>query len=288
MKFIKKEFYSVSAEDVFTIIPIGDIHIGAENCDEKRLKQVCDRVASEPNTYWIGLGDYCDYINRKDPRFSPGSLAKWVKVEHLTDLAAAQRDRLLTYLEPIADKCLGMIEGNHETAVKRHYERDVYLEVVNGVKEAAGHTNDLALHYNGWLWLSFYKSDEGEYRKAHTKDIRFYLHHGFVGGKLAGAKALNMQRMLWTHDCDICLMGHSHNTGVQLEAVMTASRSGKVVNKVKYGGYCGTFLRGFGMGGSSYGEAKGYFPLPIGGVEVKLRPQATNPDERINMIMSAS
>ncbi len=283
MKFIKKEFYEFTSDDVIKIIPLSDVHIGAKECDEKRLKAVVNYIASDPNIYWIGLGDYCDFITRKDPRFSVGGLADWIEVPDLADLAAAQRDRFLEIVEPIAGKCLAMVQGNHETSIERHYERAIYLDIVNGVKEAGGHTNDLALYYNGWLWLSFYRSEEGARRKQHTKDVKFYLHHGFGGGRLAGGKALNMQRMLWAYSADIVLMGHTHDTSILPQAVVECTRSGKMYEKNRYGARCGTFLKSFSTEGSTYPEVAGYFPLAISGVEIELRPMLSEPNKRIRM-----
>jgi len=67
----------------------------------------------------------------------------------LSDIAKAQRDKFLTYIKPIAHKCLGLIQGNHEEFIKSRYERDVYLEIVSGVKGLSKTDKNLALFYNG-------------------------------------------------------------------------------------------------------------------------------------------
>jgi predicted phosphodiesterase len=284
MRVITREFYEVARPDVFRIVPIGDVHIGARACDEKRLKQVVDRIAADDSCYWIGLGDYCDFISRSDFRFEPENLPDWMTLPDLADVVKVERDRFLGIIEPIAAKCLGLIEGNHETAIKRHYERDVFSEIVYAIKETGGIEGNLALYYNGWLVLNFYRTKPGE-RKQTISKIRLSLHHGFVGGKLAGAKALNMQRWLWTHDCDIAIFGHSHNTGVQIEAIERLTKSGKIEHTNRYGCYAGTFLKSFNQDApSSYAERKGYFPGGQGGIEIVLRPKAAKADERIRVI----
>ena len=65
----------MSRSDTFTLVPIGDVHIGNAACDEARLRRVVDRIAADEWSYWVGLGDYCDFINMQDKRFSPDSLA---------------------------------------------------------------------------------------------------------------------------------------------------------------------------------------------------------------------
>ena len=206
------------------------------------------------------------------------SLADWLRVEHLGDIAKAQRDRFLHYVLPIADKCLAMVSGNHEAAIKRHYERDVFYEIVSEIKKEAGHPPEyrLSLDYNGWLVLMFRRDAQ------HTRrTMRIYLHHGFVGGKLAGAKALNMQRWLWTHDADLVIFGHSHNTGVQVEATESVTAAGKVRYNHRMGAYSGTFLRG-----AEYAQQRGYFPLALSQIEIVLRPGAKEQRDRVKVIAS--
>ena len=52
--------------ETFTVVPIGDIHLGNEACDEKRLKETVKRIQEDDHCYCVGLGDYCEWINRKD------------------------------------------------------------------------------------------------------------------------------------------------------------------------------------------------------------------------------
>lgn len=279
MKIIRREWYNVTRSDEWRLYPLGDIHLGNRACDEKLLKSVISAIAEDDRALWIGLGDYCDFIQRSDPRFEVESLASWFKLADLADIARAQRERLLGYLAPIAPKCLGLIEGNHERAIHRWYERDIYAEIVTGIKDAGGFApdHDLAFGYSGWLLLHFYRSAE----KRRGTLLRFYLHHGFVGGKLAGAKALNMQRVLWTHDCDLAIMGHSHNSGAQVEAVERV-RGTRVVHDHRIGCYSGTF-----MNGARYSEVKGYFPMPLTQTRAILQPGAEMHRDRIRVISSA-
>jgi len=276
MPALRREWGAVKRGDTFTIVPLADIHLGNAASDEKLFGSVVQRIRDDPDCYWVGLGDYCEFINRSDKRFSVTALADWLRVEHLADLARAQRDRFLDYVLPIADKCLGLVSGNHETAIKKYYERDIHYEIVQAIKQAAGHPPEyrLGLDVCGWMLLVFMR-DGVRTRRS----LKLYLHHGFVGGKLAGAKALNMQRWLWTHDADLVLFGHSHNTGVQVEAVEGLSRGGKVTYSHRMGAYAGTFMRG-----AEYAQQKGYFPLPLSQIEVVLRPGAVEQRDRLRVV----
>ena len=286
MRVIKREFFNVSRSDVFRIIPIGDIHMGAAACDEDLLRAVVKRIKDDGQAWWIGMGDMADYIILKDPRSSIGTLADWVTLDDLVDLPKAERDRLLDILRPIAPKCLALVCGNHEAAIHKHTERDVYSEIVAGVKGAGGFktTDRLAIGFYGWLQLAFYRSAT---KKQRGTMININLHHGYTAGRLAGSKALNMQRWLWTHNADIVLMGHCHDTKIQPEAVEEIDRGGHVTTRTRCGAYTGTFLHTTNEDGpATYAERRGYFPLPYGGVEIELRPGQKERRGRIRMIYS--
>lgn len=280
MRVIKRDFTGITRKDIFTIVPIGDIHIGAIGCNEQLLKKVVKRIQSDPHCYWVGMGDYCDFIRMSDRRFDPAVLADWVEVADLVDLPKRQVERVLSFLNPIADKCLGLIEGNHERTIKQWSERDVFSEIVSGVKAAAKMKTDQQLGFgaSGWLRLRFERGSKG----VHIYTIS--LHHGFVGGKLAGAKALNMQRWLWTHRCDLALFGHSHNQMVQVEGVEEIDRNGNIFLHRSVGAYTGTFLQSITEGTTSYAEFGGYFPLPVGGVEIKLQPGSKIREQRLRVV----
>ena len=258
------------------------MHIGSQACDESLFRQVVKRIEGDPNCYWIGMGDYCDFINLSDKRFDPAVLARWLKMSDLSDLTRAQRDRFLDIVRPIAPKCLALLEGNHERTITRHYERAIYGEIVTAIKEMAGMPPDapLGLGFYGWLVLSFYHTE----KRASGRNVIFNLHHGFVGGKLAGAKALNMQRWLWSHECDVAIFGHSHNQAVQVEAVEYIDTRYNLRNRRRYGCYAGTFLKSVDEGISTYSEVKGYFPLPVGGhIEIVLQPHTKAEAHRVRV-----
>jgi len=271
---LRREYYKVSQSTVFRLTPIGDIHLGAAACDEEMLKLVIDRIGKENNHYWVGMGDYCDWINMKDPRFSVETLADWITRADMVDLAKAQLNRLYMYLKPISSKCLGLVMGNHERAIQMHTERDVYNELVCEMKKSGGFQTDyrLAVGFYGWIKMLFYNAKDGS--KEGSRGIAVNVHHGFTGGKLAGAKALDMQRWLWTHDADLVIFGHCHTAPTQPEAVEMVDKNDNIVTSVRKGVYSGTFLRSIDKRGSTtYSEVKGYLPNPTGVIpEVELRP----------------
>ena len=285
MRVLIRELFNVKRGDVFNLYPLGDIHDGAAACDEKLLRRIVDRINKDDGARWIGTGDYCDFINPSDKRFSFATLADWIEMPDLLDLPKAQVNHLLDILRPIASKCLGLACGNHEMTIQAKYERNIYSEIVTGIKEAGGFPADhkLALGYYGWVMLNFYRSSK---KRQSRTTIKANVHHGFVGGRLAGAKALNMQRWLWTHDADLVIFGHSHNQMAQPETVEKLDRNGKLVQQVRRGCYGGTFLKTVNEDGpSTYSERKGYFPLPVGNPVIRLRPGAEAQRDRVRIVI---
>ena len=285
MKVLRREFYNVSRSDVYHIIPVGDVHMGSIACDESSLKATIDRIANDPMAYWIGMGDACEFINVSDKRFDVTALAPWIGRDDLADIARVQVERFLSFVKPIASKCLAIVNGNHEDMLKRRYERDIYSEIVTTIKAWGGFPADatLGLGVYGWLILAFYNT------ASHSKGVEKYtlnLHHGFVAGRTAGGKALNMERWLWTHDADLCLMGHSHNRDVVTAQVEYVDRNGHVCHTLRRGAYTGTFLRTVNPDGpATYSEAKGYIPQGTGTIEIHLRPHAHERLDAVRLIV---
>lgn len=278
MPTLRHEWFNVGAHDVFRIYPLGDIHIGVKACDEKLFMQTVKEVADDPCAYWIGMGDYLDAVNRTDPRFDPSILPDWMTMADLSDIVDAQLRRFGEMIEPIASKCLGLLCGNHESAITRHYERDAYREVVRLVKALGGFGQDhkLALGYYGWLALSFFYSDK---RTGGSRQFKLNLHHGFGGGKLSGSKALNLERWLWTHEADLVIFGHTHSRLSGPVGVEYLDRGNKVRIKERKGVYSGTFLRGNTPehDANTYPEVKGMLPMAHGHIMVEIVPRGDAP-----------
>lgn len=281
MRVLQRRWADCSRGDEFRLYPLADAHVGASDCDEKRLAQFVQTVKNDDNGYWLDLGDSCEFINRNDKRFSVEQLADWMTLAHMADIAKAQRDRYLDIVRPIADKCLGLVLGNHELVIRQRYERDVHLEIVNAIKQWQGLDADEPLSFGvtGWLVLLFSRAGT----KHSSSTIRISLHHGFVGGKLMGAKALNMQRWLWSHECDLALMGHCHVVEVQPEWV-EAVRGTKIVKLKRVGAFCGSF-KGMPHHADTYVQHRGFFPQGPANVVINLRPGADCRDNRIKVVV---
>lgn len=272
MRVIRKQIKLPSRSSHIKIIPLGDVHLGAAACDERLFKEVINTVAADPDAYWVLMGDAINAIGIRDPRFSADDLAPWIRANMLADLAKAETDRFLKMIQPIAGKCLAALTGNHEETLKKYNERDIHADIVAGIKSMGGMSPEekLSLGYYGWLQLSFRRSG------GSGKQININMHHGMGGGRSAGGKANRIQQWLWSHNADIVIFGHTHNTSVQVEAVESINTSGKVSVSKRFGLYSGTFLRTGIEGRTTYSEEKGYNAIPLGGASITIRPFHAN------------
>jgi len=130
--------YLVSGRDVeFRLYVLGDVHIGALNCAEVELIKLVKHIQKDPYAIWVGGGDYADAVILNDAaRFDVNTLPNWMLTgnpqtikERIGDILFAQRQRFVKLVMPIRDKCLGLIEGNHEFAIFKHHNRDHMSEL---------------------------------------------------------------------------------------------------------------------------------------------------------------
>ena len=87
-----------------TVYFLGDIHEGAANHQAKALSKAIDIITTDSNAYWIGMGDYIDAINHRDPRFNPLEMAQkaraviWNWLDAIVDILAGNAGFLVIYL----------------------------------------------------------------------------------------------------------------------------------------------------------------------------------------------
>lgn len=251
-----------SRSDVFRFYPSPDIHLGNAACDEKALAAWVKQIQDDPFALWAGIGDYAEFINRKDKRFDEQSLAKWLY--GVGDIAKAQRERVIETLRPIADKCVALVKGNHEETIYRYTERDVYGPIVETM--AQGKTDPLGLEYWGFVRLMFRRmKPKARLPEAWTLDL--FLTHGWWGGALQGNGALNLERLGGWVQAQVVLAGHDHKLKTFAQTQVKPLKNGSVQKVRQVCGSCGAFLDG-----ARYSEAKGYRPSPPGYLTVTIEP----------------
>jgi predicted phosphodiesterase len=217
-----------SRGDSFRLLLLGDVHLGNKHCDEKTLKMLAQRIVDEPNTYWVGLGDMCEFINLRDPRFDPEELPVWMfGAAELSDIAKAEVGRFLGIMAPTREKCLALCSGNHEESILQHSEHDVYSMILDGLSVKG---QDHRLDHRGFLTWRFGQHSERSH--GGVTSFRFFLSHGSGGGGTPGATANRLQALANQVDgVDVVVAGHTHRAQHISKSVLRPGGKAGVVHR---------------------------------------------------------
>lgn len=243
---------------------LGDIHEGNANHAETEFKEAVKYIKENQNkTYVIGMGDYIDGINHKDPRFDPVEICRKYKLRDLKNLPVKQVENLLAALNPIQDKFIGLIAGNHEEKYVKHNSFDpVWLMSQKMTSKPK------ILGYNGWVKFGFFYEND---RRRSNFNIDIALSHGIGGGGFREGYPVNLIHDIFRFiDADVHIMGHIH----QMIVDVTSERITVLKNKIKrrkvlYGSN-GCFMRKEKIGTRGYFEGKKGKPSSIGMLKLTL------------------
>lgn len=266
MRVVERRIEVTSRTDEIALYGLFDIHCGSVRCREDKLKRIIDKIKINPGAYWIGGGDFCEFINRNDPRYKESDLAPWLHGKD--DIAEEQIKHLITLLAPITPQCIGVLSGNHESAILKHHERNVYSRILDAVKDMGGIKNPVGIGYGGFIRLRIV-------RGKHITTLTIFAEHGYGGGRLKGADVLNSQRIFAYYDCDVYLAGHRHKAHV-IPHTRIEIAGHKARELIKIAGMTGSFRERVtehdehDPGG--YEDEKGYPPGDTAGVLITFNP----------------
>ena len=251
-----------SKSAVFRIVPLADLHLGNVACDEKALQQTVDGIAADESAYWIGMGDYAEFIKPRDMRFDQKALAPWLYGK--ADVARHQIARLKKLLTPIAPQCLGLLTGNHERDIQRRWDHDVYTSIVEALAPD-GAQKKIRLGFSGFILLRFHRLGD----RKRTWTLPLFVTHGWWGGRLYGNGGLNLERVFGWVQAQMVLAGHDHKKRALSISRVKPRANGGIERIDGWCCSCGSFLDM-----PRYAEERGYRPLPIGPLEILVRPYA--------------
>ena len=227
------------------IVPFGDVHLGNKNCRIDKFKRLIEWAKNKNNVYLIGMGDLLDCIIPKDDRFQADEGEPYSVIDDL-------RDEMETILEPVKNKIICMLQGNHEY----HMLQDGYGCPVKKI------CKNLGIPYGGfsaYIRLSL--------PTTHQKSLLIWAHHGWFAGRKRGAKVNNLEDNLAYYDADVYLAGHSHDLWSTRKSRIYWGGSRDVVF-----GNTGSFLETATQGTVSYSERANFPPQKLGVLKIKWLP----------------
>jgi len=255
---VKEVTIEYRMSDRFKIYTIGDEHIGTLYHDEDGLRAKIKEIKNDPLALWVGMGDKAEFITPSDPRWTFGVIPEWLSADNI---AEEQEDRYCEMYDSIKGKCLGLLEGNHEDAIRIHSHIDVQKNICKklGVD---------SLGYSCFLILKFKRRHSNE---VHT--VRGFLTHGSGGGITKGAKLNRLQRLMDAFEADFYAHGHVHDIITDVKPYLGLDSNNRIKHKIKVGAMTGCWFRTYTQDvRASYGERKNYPATVIGCPLFKIDP----------------
>lgn len=272
MEVVTREIDVDSRLDSIKITPIGDVHIGGKDCDKKLLDDCIDKIARDENHYWIGMGDFGEFINFRDKRFDSHELDPEIQAQDLCDLPKIQSDMIARRLLKIKDKCLGLLCGNHEETIRLRHEQDIHSNLCSamyerdnkwGIQSPLGYD----LGYSAIIRLRIN-------RAGRSRTFPIYVHHGAGGGRKTGGKINRLEDVANTFPfCGMYLMGHVHDRAAWVKPSLDiADRADKIVERFRAFGITGTFKKTYQQNAKGYGEKCMYPATALGVISFIIHP----------------
>lgn len=204
---------------------VADTHVGAASCEEDKLKQLVEIIKEDRYACVVGGGDYSENIAPSDRRWTPRELPEPILPEHLENVFYCQALRFVKLFEPVREKFIGCILGNHETTAIRDY----HINTGSIIAERLGTRYVGGTDQCGWFLLRLKSGNKTR------STIKVFVIHGWGGGELRGSDALKLQRLLWRKGADVLLMGHVHRSMAMPETVESINNSGYTTSSIRWG-----------------------------------------------------
>lgn len=278
----------VNRASKYTLYPLGDMHLGAVHCAEDLLKEKVAEIKADPYALWLGMGDYGDCITPNDlKRWDARILAPWILDDmnmklpvwmrsNVDNIGPAILEKVDEILSPIWNKCLGLIEGNHDDGIRKHNHYNFMKELLKKANKK------YKVPYAGVQCLVNLK-----FRRAETErhDVTIHARHGEGSARTSGARALAVLRLHATFPtASITLSGHLHGQ----ESPDIPQRMGLSRDNLKafdaLATMTGAWLLAYKQGAPpSYLERFGAPPSVLGCPKIEIYPSK----QQMNLIKSA-
>lgn len=178
----------LGALDAAYIIPLSDLHVADPNFDEQKFLRFCTWIQETPNAYVLLLGDLMNTATKNsvsdvyEDVMDPNQQLKYTR----------------KLLEPIKDRVLAIVEGNHERRIKR----ETAINTTEVLAEMLG------LFYSPRSVLLKVRVGKNKHGKPVVYTI--FGTHGLGGGRTWGNKANWLRRLGDIVLADVYVMGHVH------------------------------------------------------------------------------
>lgn len=213
------------------IHPMADLHLGDINSDFKAIMEKIEHIKNTPNAYCILDGDLMD-----------SAIASSIGDTYGASLQPMEQIRqCVKIFEPIKDKILAVLPGNHEHRIYKSDGLDMTEIMCSQLGILDRYSSTTAL-----LFIRF--GNSGGHNKNRPQLYTAYVTHGSGGGRREGGKVNRLADLASIVDADIYIHAHTHLPLVFRESFFRVSGSNSSIAEVeklfvntaaslKYGGY---------------------------------------------------
>ena len=216
------------------LIPLYDIHVGAESFDEKAFLNTIDYIKRNDNVYWSLDGDCLENVTANcvaDPYSQ-------VMLPH------DQEAYLLDKLRPIKHRATYSIDGNHTNRTRKRAYYNIMLSL----------SRELNLTYVGIGGYIIYQCGKERYTIA--------TQHGSSGGSNWETEIKRLRTVY--SSAELFILGHDHNLIFEMKPYVSIDKNGREIHKVVYFSRAGNYL-----GRAEYAKEKLYELKLTGSVNMK-------------------
>ncbi len=243
---------------------VGDMHIGSKTHDKKAFKETISIIKKDNKARVVLMGDMGEYIFKDDTRrYNPETVVKGLNTARKTS------DHILSILNPIKKKIIGVLSGNHESAyTKYHLEEYTNTRYRNEGEYIAKKLGTTYLHDMSIMELKI---------KKYKYDL--VLTHGVNTGPKISSQITKLQGLISNFDVtpDLMAMGHCHS----LQCIISPKLDFNFNTKIKHLALTGNYYRTYIEGNMNYASTQLYAPLPVGCVMYEFDGKGTIKDNKI-------
>ena len=214
-------------------MPVGDYHLGDPQSDYKRIISDISYIRDNDDVFCVLNGDLMNSAIKSSISDCYG--------ETLSPMEELQE--CVKLFEPLKDKILCLVPGNHEN---RHYRTNgvdmTWLMAKQlGIEERYSPTTAV-------VFIRFGRLAGGQ--NAHNRKVAYtmYVAHGTGGGRKEGGKINRLADLSTICDCDIYVVGHTHLPAIFKERFARPNMANSSITycdklyintsaKLNYGGY---------------------------------------------------
>jgi len=184
--------------DEVRITLLSDLHVGHPYCDEEVIVRTVERIAKEDKHFLILNGDLIECVTRT----SPGDIYR-LKYPSPDE----QVEVLVSILDPVKDRILGVVSGNHELRSDGH---DYGREIARALGVAHLHNRDAIIH----------EVRVGRRRNLKPWTYTLFQTHGRGSAATPGGKTNTLHRYGAIIPADIVFVGHLHTAKVETDMMI--------------------------------------------------------------------